>query len=291
VNVNGDRKVEQNEAFSLQLSNATNATISKNTGMGTILNEDNAKNSDFNGDGYNDIVWRNYATGDTEIWLMNGTLQTSTLYLPNVSTNWVIDGVGDFNGDGNPDLLWRDYSSGLIGFWLMQGNSIIDTALLEPVGGGWAIEGVGDFNGDGKLDIVWRDYSSGANAIWLMNGVTYSTYILLPTVGTNWVLEGVADLNGDGQSDLIWRDSVTGTTGTWLIYGTGGVLFFSGLILPSPTGSNWSLEATNDYNQDGKADLIWRDLSTGWTNLWLMNGATKLGEVPLNNRNSAWWGI
>lgn len=42
VLVNGDRRVEPNEAFTVELSNAVNATLSTATGTGTIINDDAA---------------------------------------------------------------------------------------------------------------------------------------------------------------------------------------------------------------------------------------------------------
>ncbi|MBD1923776.1 FG-GAP repeat protein [Microcoleus sp. FACHB-831] len=46
-------------------------------------------NSDFNGDGKADILWRNYATGDNAVWLMDGKLLSSSAYLAATSdVNW-----------------------------------------------------------------------------------------------------------------------------------------------------------------------------------------------------------
>src|SRR5207248_2226396 len=59
VTINGDTKVESDEAFFVRLSNPTNgATISNDTGIGTILNDDRTASpiGDFNGDGTADIV-------------------------------------------------------------------------------------------------------------------------------------------------------------------------------------------------------------------------------------------
>src|SRR4029077_4548035 len=56
VTINGDIKVESDEAFFVNLSGATNgATISDNLGIGTILNDDTAS-TDFNGDGRSDFL-------------------------------------------------------------------------------------------------------------------------------------------------------------------------------------------------------------------------------------------
>ena len=45
--------------------------------------------------------------------------------------------------------------------------------------------------------------------------------------------------------------------------------------------------APNDFNGDGKSDLLWRQASTGTTVMWLMNGATILHSYNLGG-SSDW---
>ena len=48
---------------------------------------------DFNSDGKSDLVWRNQATGQNTIWLMNGTTVVSSLNTtPVPGANWQIRG-------------------------------------------------------------------------------------------------------------------------------------------------------------------------------------------------------
>ena len=54
---------------------------------------------DFNGDGDSDLLWRD-GTGDTAMYLMNGTTVTSALSLGNVPSVWSVVGVGNFAGVG-----------------------------------------------------------------------------------------------------------------------------------------------------------------------------------------------
>lgn len=63
------------------------------------------------------------------------------------------------------------------------------------------------------------------------------------------------DLNGDGQPDqnaVIWKAD-------------------TGLGPPQP----------NDFNGDGKSDILWRNANTGANRIWLMNGATRLSTASL----------
>src|SRR5262249_2684144 len=54
---------------------------------------------DFNADGKADILWRNGLTGQTVVWLMNGTSIIGAGSLGSASFPWAIFGIGDFNGD------------------------------------------------------------------------------------------------------------------------------------------------------------------------------------------------
>ena len=52
-----------------------------------------AGTGDFNGNGKDDILWRN-SNGDTLIWFMNAGTITTSSDLGVVATSWSIAGVG-----------------------------------------------------------------------------------------------------------------------------------------------------------------------------------------------------
>ena len=91
-----------------------------------------ASGADFNNDGKSDLVWRNYATGENAIWLMNGTtLSQGVFTTPVADRNWSIAGTGDFNNDGKSDLIWRNGSAGKNAVWLMNGTNLSQGILLN----------------------------------------------------------------------------------------------------------------------------------------------------------------
>src|SRR5882762_9703221 len=118
---------------------------------------------DVDADCKSDIVWRNSATGENSIWLMNALTISSQGYLTTLDDPaWQVQGVGDFDGDGRADILWRNLWTGENYLWLMNGLTISSEGSLSTVADpDWQVQGVGDFDGDGRADILWRNLSTG----------------------------------------------------------------------------------------------------------------------------------
>ena len=125
---------------------------------------------DFNGDGRDDILWRN-DNGQLSDWLgqaNGGFVGNDGNALVSVSTSWKVIGVGDFNGDNRDDILWRN-DNGQLSNWLGQANGGFagnDVNALTSVPLSWHIAQIGDFNGDGRDDILWRS-DTGGFSNWL----------------------------------------------------------------------------------------------------------------------------
>ena len=68
-----------------------------------------AATGDFNGDGRDDILWRNEA-GAMSQWLAqaDGTFAYNPNAAYQLPTNWEVATTGDFNGDGRDDIIWRN---------------------------------------------------------------------------------------------------------------------------------------------------------------------------------------
>ncbi|MDH3792283.1 MAG: FG-GAP-like repeat-containing protein, partial [Rhodospirillales bacterium] len=75
---------------------------------------------DFDGDGNADLLWRNVSTGNTVIWLMEGTAKLAAQPIGVVPPVWQVVATGDFNGDGKADILWRHTGNGSTLVWQMD---------------------------------------------------------------------------------------------------------------------------------------------------------------------------
>jgi hypothetical protein len=175
---------------------------------------------DVNRDGHIDFVWRNYATGENSIWLMNGTtVQAHPLIAPITDLNWRIEAAADFNQDGMMDIVWRNVVTGQNGLWYMNGTTIQSYSFFTSVSDlNWRIVAAADFNQDGIADLVWRNSATGANTLWYMNSsrdlASYISLVAQPDL--RWQLETVGDFNQDWQPDLVWRHADTGENLVWL---------------------------------------------------------------------------
>ena len=122
-----------------------------------------------------------------------------------------------------------------------------------------------DFNADGETDVLWRN-DSGDTALWLSNpGPVSFSFQDLGTIPTAWQIAGSGDFNGDGKADVLWRDTSSGDVGLWASAAGSAVGFGFQDLGTIPT--SWQIAATDDFNGDGKSDVLWRN-SNGDVALW-----------------------
>ena len=148
------------------------------------------------------------ATGETAIWLMNGTAFVSgTVVMANAA--WRAELAGDLDGDGRADLVWRNATTGEVALWLMNGASFAAGAIVLA-NAAWLPTHLADLNGDGRADILWRNTATGATNAWLMNGLALGVGGSITVAGSTVVATG--DYDGDGRTDLVWNNPSTGVT-------------------------------------------------------------------------------
>ena len=201
----------------------------------------------------------------------------------------------DFSGDGHSDILWRD-SSGALAEWQMNGAAV--SVSGAPTMGGtpitpdasWSVAATSDFDGDGNADQLWRQSSTGSLALWTMNGSTITSSAALSYGGSvvapdaSWSVAGSGDFDGDGNADLLWRQGSTGSLVLWTMNGaditsSGSVNSAGTPVNPDPS---WSVAGIGDFNNDGNADILWRNAS-GEVSVWFMNGSTITGSADVTS--------
>ncbi len=139
-----------------------------------------------------------------------------------------------------------------------------------------------DFNSDGKCDILFRDSGTGQNRVWFMNGaMKESAQFTVPEIlGVNWQGRGVGDFDGNGHADIVFRNSVTGKYRIWLLNGVNRIS--DPFTTPDMEDMNTTISCSGDFDADGKADLLLRDMNSGALRIWFMDGAVRTANLPTN---------
>ena len=85
-----------------------------------------------------------------------------------------------------------------------------------------------------------------------------------------WQVRGLADFNGDSRPDVLWHHPATGELYVWFLEGT---VFRGGAKLtPNRVAAAWAVAQVADFDRDGRADLLWRNSSTGELYVWYLDG-------------------
>lgn len=78
--------------------------------------------ADLDGDGADDVVWRESSAGAVTWWRMEGLRALSVGVLSNsVAATWLPEAAPDIDGDGRGDILWRRKADGAAIVWRMEG--------------------------------------------------------------------------------------------------------------------------------------------------------------------------
>jgi hypothetical protein len=254
-------------------------------GAFTIVTVSNSP--DFDGDGKQDLLWRNTSTGQVGVWLMNGSTAKTKAAIGSPALTWKIVNTGDFDGNGKSDILWQLANTNEYGVWYMNGTQVAGTQIFTLPSDAGQICGVADFDGDGLADLVTFNSSAGAVYFWKNTGslqfVQQTSYAV--SANSGWLPVGAAHLNGASASPaLIWRNALTGNIQAWFM----SAFQQSSVASFANPGNNFVLSGFGDFSGDGKADLLLFSKTSGTVGYWQSNGAQQPTLINLSQVSGGW---
>jgi hypothetical protein len=217
--------------------------------------------SDFNGDGFTDVIARRSSDGRLVRYAGDGAghLGAGTAF----DSGWAqfsrLVSPGDFDSDGHADLL-AQHPNGALVFYRGTGQGTLMQTLPVTIDSAWTyVEMVtpGDFDGDGRADVLGR---ASNGTIWLHRGNGAGGFAAPGVqIDSGWQiyveLFSPGDFDEDGRPDLIARRP-DGTL--WFYRGVGDGTIMQ--IPPVQIDSGWSiyqkLFAAGDFDRDGHADVF-----------------------------------
>jgi uncharacterized delta-60 repeat protein len=181
----------------------------------------------------------NDPTNTFQVWLLNGTDVAEKVSLPDrpetSNSIWAIKAVGDINTNGHPDLIFQNATNGQIAAWNLDSTNFVSFDVLKKKIRDWQVIGVGDLTGDGESDILMRRPKDGRLAVMKFKKKKFGGASLLPKKFSTRKKRGVPRVT-------------------------------TSLLIPA----NWHFVGFNDFNGDGKNDLLWQDEQNRLV-VWFMN--------------------
>ncbi len=199
--------------------------------------------------------------------------------------SWQFQTAGDFNGDGQEDVVLRQFGfSNETLLWTMEedGTAIASERLIgRPVEDpNWSIQGAADFNGDGNTDLLLRNSIADQTIVWYLDSeqnILSEAIVGRGFQDENWKIIATNDFNADGTADMLLRHAQSNEL---LVLQLDGVQieaeYLAGRIIPD---SNWHVEGSRDFNNDGHADLLIRNSLIQRSVLWLMENGQIQHEI------------
>jgi hypothetical protein len=96
-----------------------------------------------------------------------------------------------------------------------------------------------------------------------------------------------ADFDGDGASDLLLVDADTGEHLAGLLDGL-AIRELRPLEPAQPAAAGWRAAAAADFDRDGDADLLWRNVASGNLAFWWLDGAVRVAGTALSGLPVDW---
>jgi hypothetical protein len=224
--------------------------------------------ADFNGDGFDDVVFA--STGTQTLYLLHGQADGTFSPAIEVPFTWTgqVDGLlaGDLNGDGHPDLVVvasdnvtdPTTPTTRITTFLNDGTGNLQpfTSTTYPQQP-FARSILADFRGTGHLDLMVGSQSASGEMLFFpgQGDGSFGTPTPFGLPGPQCVEMEVADFNGDGLPDILYEaNNGEGVDEIRLLVNQGNGMFMD--TQPASLANITGPFAIGDFNNDHKPDVV-----------------------------------
>ncbi len=249
-------------------------TVNRNRNLTAIFiplpSPGNERGFDFNNDGRADLLVFGHENQDVLMGFMDGLDLTGGGLLTTLPEGWNIKGSGYFGGQ--PGIIVRHDADEHIFLLMVDGLEVSGVKLVGALSHEFSLIHAADMSGNGNWDLVFKHVDAGDIYTVYMEGYTPSAVDYLGRLDEDMDIILPADLTGDGKSELVLRDMLTG--GLYMAE-TGAEGWIKTLVATLPL--EYELTNRGFFNQDAKADLLFRHADNH--ELWVvyMDGAVPIG--------------
>jgi len=244
-----------------------------------VINDfDEVNVGDFNGDGRDELLFRNIDTGFNRTVSFNANGEALPVVedgIPRLEINGFEEAkVGDFNGDGRDELILRYIESGLNRIIPFNTNGVaqapLDDLIDRTLINSFDELSVGDFDGDGRDELFLREPGSGENRTLSFQPnrqFDRFTDAFVPQDAINGIaVLTIGDFDGDGRDELLFIDSVSGFNRLAEQQEDGLVELLTDSINPSII-SNYPEALAGNFGGDLRDELFVRAPLSGFNNI------------------------
>src|SRR5437667_4778957 len=154
-------------------------------------------------------------------------------------------------------------SKALRGFYL-YGDNVSNHMWAAAAAENWTPSAL--INGPGSISTFGEDEAGELYVASLNGGTVHAMDGLARGVATRF------DFGSDGRADVLWRNASTGEN---YVYPMNGTTILAGEgYLRTVADLNWTIAGVGDFDGDSKADILWRNTSTGQNYIYFMDGTT-----------------
>ena len=237
--------------------------------------------ADFNGDGFDDLLFWEPANGWIALWGIANDQETWTHGLTSIpaSSGWSIGGISDANHDGIADIIWQ-HTSGVVGYWKMNtAGQVSDYTWTPTIPAGAKLLGPIALGPRTPWNVpagpLWgsycpRNFGFAPPEKWSQTNVT-----------TSWL---VGDIDGDGRADIM--DVGLRSVGAQLSSGSGLSSEITAYYNASGSTTSTHGQLIGDVTGDGKADIVL--LQNSAVQVMSATGNTGTSGGAFNNPSNYW---